>query len=69
MTVQELIKILETLNPETRVVIKGYEGGVDDVQKVIDVFIALDKNTEWYYGKHEVVTSNKEYDEQAYVII
>jgi hypothetical protein len=69
MTVQELIKILETLNPETRVVVKGYEGGVDDVQSVASVLIALNQNTEWYYGKHGIANSYEPYDEQAYLIV
>lgn len=69
MTVQELIKILESLNSQTRVVVKGYEGGVNDVQSVADILIALNQNTEWYYGKHEIANSNEPYDEQAYLIV
>ena len=54
MTVKELIEHLQTLDPETRVFVKGYEGGVDDVT-IIDppTEILLDVHTEWYYGKHD----------------
>jgi len=60
---------------EVRVMVKGYEGGVDDIVigNSIDnnitpaiIHVALDVNTEWYYGKHERVddmydATNSEY--------
>lgn len=54
MTAKELIEHLQTLDPETRVFVKGYEGGVDDAT-IIDppTEILLDVHTEWYYGKHD----------------
>jgi len=36
------------------VVLKGYEGGVDNVVNVKLVRIKKDVNDEWYYGKHEI---------------
>jgi len=55
MKVKDLIKELQSYDPELMVVIDGYEGGVDEATKAIDVSLKLDVNTEWYYGKHEVV--------------
>jgi len=53
MTVAELIVKLQKLDPSLRVVGPGYEGGYYDV-KVFEPFeIALNVNTEWYYGPHE----------------
>jgi hypothetical protein len=58
MTAQELIHILQQYNPTTRVIIAGYEGGVNDVLKVVPTKILLDQNREWYYGSHERVETS-----------
>ena len=65
MTVKELIEILSKIeDQEVRVMVKGYEGGVDDmvIGNGIDnnstpaiQYIALDVHREWYIGKHERV--------------
>ena len=39
---------------EADVIVKGYEGGVDDVIHVKLVKIRKDVNAEWYYGRHEI---------------
>ncbi len=53
MKVKELIEKLQELDPETRVMTSGYEGGYKDAN-VSDVCeIALNVHTEWYYGPHE----------------
>ena len=44
------------MNPELMVVIGGYEGGVDEIDKFEMCDIELNVNTEWYYGKHEVLS-------------
>ena len=54
MTVKELIEHLQTLDPDLRVFIKGYEGGVDDKTSIPEpVDITLNVHTEWYYGEHD----------------
>jgi hypothetical protein len=58
MTVKELIKVLaEIQDQETRVMVNGYEGGVDDIGNNTPaiIHVALDVNKEWYYGRHEKV--------------
>jgi hypothetical protein len=64
MTVKELIESLSKIeDQEVRVMTKGYEGGVNDmvIGNGIDnntpaiIHVALDVNTEWYYGRHERV--------------
>ena len=64
MTVEELIKALSQIkDQEVRVMVRGYEGGVDDIVIGNDIdnntpaiqYVALDVNKEWYYGKHERV--------------
>jgi hypothetical protein len=69
MKVSELIKLLETLDQDKRVVISGYEGGVDDVDNLNITRILLNANSEWYYGKHEEVFLEGPYDEEAYIIV
>ncbi len=55
MKVKELIEKLSQLDPELMVVIRGYEGGVDEVSNYGLCNIWLNANDEWYYGKHEVL--------------
>ena len=66
MTTRELIGLLQQHPPEMRVVVSGYEGGVDDVGGMEEVPIKLDQNTaRWYFGAHEVCGDDEEPDETA----
>ena len=53
MTVAELIEKLKEYPQDLRVVVRGYEGGVDDVSHFEELEILLDYYDAWYYGKHE----------------
>lgn len=53
MTAKELIELLKTYDPETPVMVNGYEGGYSDIMDVKPDDVILDYNTEWYYGSHE----------------
>ena len=55
MTVAELIKSLKNLPPDRMVVIRGFEGGVEEVTELEEARIALDVNDEWSYGSHELL--------------
>jgi hypothetical protein len=55
MKVKELIELLSQMDPELMVVVAGYEGGVDEMDKFEMCDIELNVNTEWYYGKHEIL--------------
>lgn len=55
MTTSELIKELMNFPADTRVVVSGYEDGVDDATCVGQIRILANRNTEWYYGRHDVV--------------
>ena len=55
MKVKELIEKLSQLDPELMVVVRGYEGGVDEVSDYGLCDIELNVNDEWYYGKHEML--------------
>jgi hypothetical protein len=54
MKVKDLINLLSQMPTEADVVVKGYEGGADDVINVKLVKIKKDAHAEWYYGRHEV---------------
>jgi hypothetical protein len=61
MTVKELISILSQIeDQDLRVVIKGYEGGYEDIEFPdnipLTLDIALNVNPQWYYGNHERVS-------------
>lgn len=56
MTVFELIERLKELDQEAMVVVNGYEGGVNEVGYATEQELALDVNSEWYYGKHELIS-------------
>ena len=56
MKVKELIQELQKLDPELLVVIRGYEGGVDEVNSIYLCNVELDSNAGIeYYGKHEIL--------------
>ena len=58
MTVKQLIEKLSTIeDQEVIVMAPGYEGGVRDIEDntLAIIHVALDVNTEWYYGPHERV--------------
>ena len=53
MTAQELINHLQNLPPETKVVVRGYEDGYNDIQELRSVRIKPNENSHWYDGKYE----------------
>ena len=63
MLVSDLIRELEKYDPNLPVIRNGYEGGVDDIEGVNLTKIALNVNTQWYVGKHEII---EDYDYRDY---
>jgi hypothetical protein len=58
MTVKQLIQSLSKIqDQDIRVMVKGYEGGYNDIVDInpAPIDIALDVNDQWYYGKHETL--------------
>jgi hypothetical protein len=53
MTASELIQQLQTLPTHTRIVIRGYEDGYNDILKLKPVKIKLKANADWYVGEYE----------------
>ena len=53
MTVAELIQQLKTFSPDTKIVIRGYEDGYNDISKLRSVKIKPNENADWYLGEYE----------------
>ena len=52
MTAQELIQLLQTLPPHTKMVVRGYEDGYNDILRLNEVKIKPKADAEWYYGEY-----------------
>ncbi|MBW8051665.1 MAG: hypothetical protein FVQ77_15275 [Cytophagales bacterium] len=59
MTVTDLIGKLKQFSPETRIVVAGYEGGYNDIDRIDEVSIKVDADTQWYYGRHKESEKDK----------
>jgi hypothetical protein len=55
VTVSKLIEMLQKIPQDYMVVIRGYEGGVDEVTDLENARVILDVNKEWNYGSHELL--------------
>jgi len=62
MTVKELIEYLQTIDPELKVFVKGYEAGYNDVNNINYEEMVLNMNNIWYYGKHELLRNMEKKD-------
>jgi hypothetical protein len=74
MTVKQLIETLSKLDPELRVVTRGYERGYDDIEWPVGknspdvISLALNINSKWYYGNHEMVSENHQYGPEVKIV-
>ena len=68
MRVKELIKGLSEMDPNLRVVVRGYEDGVTDVDWISEIRIQLNKNKEWWEGPHRTALNTENFDEMAVYI-
>lgn len=55
MTIAELISALSQFDPETPIVVRGYEGGYNNVSIVEPLTMQLNVNNRHYYGAHSCV--------------
>lgn len=56
MTAQELIHQLQALAPETKIVVRGYEDGYNDILKLNTIKIKPKADAHWYDGEYEQST-------------
>ena len=52
MKVKKLIEILQKEDPETLVIVDGYEGDFDTPRKTHQFYVKK-QEAEWYYGEYE----------------
>jgi len=52
MKVKELLKILQKENPETLVLVDGYEGDYTAPRNTHQFYVR-EQEAEWYYGEYE----------------
>ena len=63
MTIKQLIDILDRLDPEAHVFVKGYEGGLDYAElrgPAEDIVLNVNSERQWWYGRHEYASSGYE---------
>jgi hypothetical protein len=53
MNAKDLILKLQQLDPDTKVVVRGYEDGYNDIFSLKPVKIKIAKNAQWYYGEYQ----------------
>lgn len=53
MTAQELIQHLQTLPPTTKIVIRGYEDGYNDILQLKEIKIKPKADAYWFDGEYE----------------
>lgn len=57
MKAKEHIDLLKNFPPDQKVVIRGYEGGFNDITELRRVRVVHQPNSKWYYG--EYISSEK----------
>lgn len=55
MEVSELINFLSKFDSSTRVMLKGYEEGYDDLKEVKEKDVVLNFYNDWWNGEHEAL--------------
>lgn len=53
MTASELINELQKLSPDTKIVVRGYEDGYNDILQLKPVKIKRKADSKWYDGEYE----------------
>ncbi len=51
MTAKELINQLQQLPPDTKILIRGYEDGYNDIRELKPRRVKPNPVAEWYYGE------------------
>jgi hypothetical protein len=72
MKVRELIQALSKIEDQDAIVMtSGYEGGFCDIENLNlrPVDMALNVNTEWYYGAHERINDVYHEDREKYQVV
>jgi hypothetical protein len=70
MKVKQLCELLKTLPGDAPVFVRGYEGGVDDIERADPIRVKLNANDRWYYGAHEpTYPGDANWDAEGYQLV
>lgn len=67
MKVSRLMKLLSALDPDTKIVVRGYEDGYDDIGSVEKLTVKKVKNQWWYSGEYRDVKRTEEHEEVIHI--
>lgn len=62
MTAKELIVKLQALPPDTKIVVRGYEDGYNDIKELNALKLKREINSKWYYGEYSKDNSQESFD-------
>jgi hypothetical protein len=54
MNASELIALLKQLPPDTKILVRGYEDGYNDIIELKPVRVQHNPDADWYYGEYAV---------------
>jgi hypothetical protein len=55
MKAKELMEVLQKLDPETLIIVDGYEGDYSVPKRTEQIYVTgPHENVPWYYGNHKV---------------
>ena len=71
MTVKELIQKLNLEDPNKRIVVFGYEGGYDELDKIDYVALAPDsgKKDKWWLGEFKECIQNQSSESEVAILL
>ena len=65
MKIKELVEQLKKYDPEMLVVVRGYEGGWDDIEKIKEKILIEWENNSWYEGKYSYFEEKEDNPDNA----
>jgi len=68
MKAKELIERLQTLDPETLILVDGYEGGYALPAGTKEIKVCGPFKREWYYGEYDDCKEEELFKTQAFLI-
>ena len=68
MTVKELIIEMEKLDPKMQVMVRGYEGGYNEVKKISMLEVVEQEEKLWWYGDYDLACDSNDSENKLTVI-
>ena len=68
MKVKELLEILQKENPETLVLVNGYESGYSKIKSTGIIDVCGPFKREWYYGEYDKCKEDELFKTKAFLL-